>query len=53
MLGGKQIALIDRGFNQVADVGIYVQCMDLRSTAGQHIAHSLGGRMMPIACRNG
>lgn len=33
MLGREQIALVDRGFNQVADVGVDVERIDLGTLA--------------------
>ena len=30
MLGGEQISLVDRGFNEVADIGVHIERVHLR-----------------------
>ena len=51
MLGGEQIALVDRGFDQVADIGVYIQSVYFRALAFQHIPNRFGGGMVSIARR--
>ena len=53
MLGRKQIAFVDRGFDQVADVGIYIERMHFRALARQHIPDRFGGGVVAVARRYG
>ena len=53
MLGGKQVALIDCGLDQVADIGVNIERMHFRAFARQHIPNGFGGSMVPIARRDG
>ena len=46
VFGGEQIALVDGGFDQVADIGVNIQCVNFRALGFQHVADGLCGGMV-------
>ena len=46
VLGGEQIALVDGGFDQVADIGVNIQRVNFRALGFQHVADGLCGGMV-------
>ena len=53
VLGRKQIAFVDRGFDQIADIGVHIQRVHFSAAAGQQVADGLGRCMVSVTRGHG